>query len=123
MTSFFYDLTVSVLGGVIAALILTWFAKPELKRLLSKESLRRILSKELLVAGLLIALLTGYTLLVKRGVLPPPELRDYITLYDEEGNEYLYDSFHPEHGKMLTGQKRLFPKTNVSWPVAPEQHQ
>ena len=40
-------------------------------------------------------------ILIHRGYLPPVRLKDYVTTYDKDGNEYLWDGKE----KMSTGQK------------------
>lgn len=112
MWKFIYDLIVSILGGVIAGIALTWILKPELRQLLNKDSLRRIFRKEVLVAVLVFCFLGGYIFLVKKGIIPPYEFKDYLTLYDEQGNEYLVDSLHPERGKIFYWSKDVI---SESW--------
>mgnify|MGYP001592978211 CR=1 FL=1 len=104
----FYDLGISIFGGVISGLIVTWIFKSELKTLLSKESLRRIISKEIILIGTLLIFFVGYLVLVKKGVIPPYEFRDEMIVYDLNGNEYVIDDLHPDRPPRPTGVKRDF---------------
>lgn len=87
------QLAVSIVGGVIAGLIVTWIIKHELH--LSKEALRRIFTKEVAIVIIIILGIAGYAILVKKGILPAPEFHDYMEVY-RDGKRYTLDACHPE---------------------------
>ncbi|MDD5109348.1 MAG: hypothetical protein PHC29_07615 [Candidatus Omnitrophica bacterium] len=85
------QLLISIVGGIISGLIVTWLLKQELAKVISKDAIKRLLKKEIFIVILVIILMVVYVALVNKGILPKPEFKDYLIVYDEKGNEYLYD--------------------------------
>ncbi len=110
------QLLISVLGGIISGLVVTWILKIELKKILPRDSLKRIFSKEIIIICLLVGALATYVVLVKKGLVPSPELHDYMVVYDENGNQFLLDGCHPQREKIPTGIKE--PLEPAQWDLS-----
>ena len=96
------QLAISIVGGVIAGLIVSWIITAELKKHVSKETLRRIFSKEIIVAVFVTIVIIGYILCVAGGMLPMPEFHDYMVVYDKDGMAYERDACHPDNPEVPT---------------------
>lgn len=96
MLHFLGQLLISILGGIIAGIILTLLLRPELKQILSKEAVKKFFDKEVIVAIILVVVVGLYAAGVYLKLIPPPEFHDYMEVIDSEGYRCILDACHPE---------------------------
>lgn len=94
---------ISFVAGVCSALFVLWVIRPEFKKYLDPQLYKSLMKKLDWTTLLFIIFITVMTILILTGKY---ELRDDLIVYDEEGNEYIIDGFHPERGRTPTGNKR-----------------
>lgn len=101
----FGQVFLNVIGGLITAFIIWWFAKPVVKKFLKEDALKVIRDKEVMTGVLVVAIFIVYALLVWAKLLPPPEFHDYMTVIDKEGYYCEMDACHPDKPLVRVGGK------------------